>query len=88
MHSISIIDPFSIIIIIGMLLSYYNYTYNNSLYIMNIHNNRLYMDKIISSIITNISSSIIYRIIFVLEYGFVMHYIFIVNIILFVLLLL
>lgn len=87
MHSISIIDPFSIIIIIGMLLSYYNYTYNNSLYIMNIHNNRLYMDKIISSIITNISSSIIYRIIFVLEYGFVMHYIFIVNIILFVLLL-
>jgi NADH-quinone oxidoreductase subunit L len=87
MHSISIIDPFSIIIIIGMLLSYYNYTYNNSIYIMNIHNNRLYMDKIISSIITNISSSIIYRIIFVLEYGFVMHYIFIVNIILFVLLL-
>lgn len=87
MHSISIIDPFSIIIIIGMLLSYYNYTYNNSLYIMNIHNNRLYMDKIISSIITNISSSIIYRIIFVLEYGFYMHYIFIVNIILFVLLL-
>ena len=87
MHNISIIDPFSIIIILGMLLSYYNYTYNNTLYIINIHNNRLYMEKLIGSIVSYISGNIIYYWIFMLEYGFVMHYMFIVNIILFAVLL-
>lgn len=87
MHNISLIDPFSIIILIGMILSYYNYTYKNSIYIININNNRLNMDKIISSIVSYISSSIIYRYIFVLEYGFLMHYMFIINIVLILLLL-
>ena len=87
MHHISLIDPFSFLSLIGLFFSYYNYKNNYSFYFINIHNNRLYFDKLFSSIFTFFSIHIIYYFQFILEYGFVMHYLHISNLILFLLLL-
>uniref|UniRef100_UPI002FE4FADE ND5 n=1 Tax=Euglena gracilis TaxID=3039 RepID=UPI002FE4FADE len=83
MHHISYIDPFSLIAFLGFILSYYNYNYNHTLYIFNIHNNRLYIDKLLSSFMSIFSIHIIYYFQFILEYGFIMHYLHITNIIIF-----
>jgi NADH-quinone oxidoreductase subunit L len=87
MHHISLIDPFSFLSLIGLLLSYYNYNKLHSFYFINIHNNRLYFDKLLSSLVSLLSVHIIYYYQFIIEYGFVMHYLHITNLILFFILL-
>ena len=74
MHHISYIDPFSFLSLIGLFFSYYNYKNNYSFYFINIHNNRLYFDKLFSNITTYISINVIYYFQFILEYGFVINY--------------
>lgn len=86
MHHVSSIDPFSFIALIGFILSYYNYHVKHSLYIFNIHNNRLYMDKIIASITSYFSIQFIYSFSFLLEYGYIMNYIHLSNLVLFTIL--
>ena len=88
MHHISYFDPFSLLSLVGLFLSYYNYKHLNSFSFFNIHNNRLYFDKLISSFTSIISIHVIYYFQFILEYGFVMHYLHITNLIMFLLLLL
>ena len=68
------------------------YVYTNFKYIcnyhnINIHNNRLYFDKLLSSIFSYISIHIIYYYQYIIEYGYIMHYLHIGNIILFIILL-
>ena len=83
MHNISYFDPFSLLSLVGLFLSYYNYKHLNSFSFFNIHNNRLYFDKLISSFTSIISIHVIYYFQFILEYGFVMHYLHITNLIIF-----
>ena len=87
MHHILNIDPFAFLSIIGLLLSYYNYKHFHSFYFINIHNNRLYFDKLFANITTYISINVIYYFQFILEYGFVINYLHISNLLLFLILL-
>jgi NADH-quinone oxidoreductase subunit L len=87
MHHILSIDPFALLSLVGLLLSYYNYKHFHSFYFINIHNNRLYFDKLFSNISTYISVNVIYYFQFILEYGFVINYLHIANLLLFLLLL-
>ena len=82
MHHISLVDPFSWLSLVGLCLSYYNYRNMKSFYFFHIHNNRLYMDKLISSIFSYFSVHILYYFQFLLEYGFIMYFLFFSNIIL------
>ena len=86
-HHISYIDPFSFLSLIGLFFSYYNYKNNYSFYFINIHNNRLYFDKLFSSIFTFFSIHIIYYFQFILEYGFIINYFHISNLLLLLILL-
>lgn len=87
MHHISLFDPFSLLSLVGLILSYYNYNNINTMYLFNIHNNRLYIDKLVSAFTSVLSIHIIYYSQFLLEYGFIMHYCHIINLFVFLLLL-
>jgi NADH-quinone oxidoreductase subunit L len=87
-HHISFFDPFSFLSLVGLLLSYANYNNLISFYFFNIHNNRLYFDKLISSFFSYFSVHILYFFQFFLEYGFFIHFFFFTFIFLFFLFLL
>lgn len=88
-HHIIRVDVFSLLSLVGLLLSYYHCTFNSSISItsyFSISNNRLFFDKLWSSIVSIASVVVLYTTTFVLEYGWVMSYAQIINLILLILL--
>jgi NADH:ubiquinone oxidoreductase subunit 5 (subunit L)/multisubunit Na+/H+ antiporter MnhA subunit len=88
-HHLINVDVFSLLSLVGLLISYYNYRSNNILGIQryfNVSNNRLLFDKLFSSISSLFSVFILYSSTFVLEYGYILSYLHIVNLCIVVLL--
>lgn len=65
---------FELISLVGLILCYNRYRTSGNVYVINMHNNRLYIDKILSSVFSIFSIYVVYVYMLVIEYGFIMHY--------------
>ena len=79
-HHLISFDVFSLLSLLGFVISYYNNLNNYVPYYFTISNNRLLFDKIFSSLSSIFSVFILYYTHLYLEYGFFMNYLNIVSV--------
>jgi NADH:ubiquinone oxidoreductase subunit 5 (subunit L)/multisubunit Na+/H+ antiporter MnhA subunit len=80
-HSSSFFDPFSLIALLGLFLSYIHDLYGHRIYFFNLHSHRFYIDKFFSYFFTILSLHIIDILHHILEYGYLMNSLHFVNLV-------